>query len=238
MDHRHDPSFIDHLRSKAVWVVDHADGCLHQMLARYRGQYHCSCNTLIEITTQIRKSVFTHNNRLVFECKGCRTICMCPCPSRSANIAAWIVDKGTVRSVADADTLVPEMSDPQAVNYKHVRDAFLKAEQVRHRDIESVRRAAADERTSRGGEVVYFLLSEDDKVKIGTSAHLEKRMEALQTASSTRLTLALTIPGGVDLETELHRLFKLYHLSGEWFSYSDEIRFFISGASFYKNRVG
>lgn len=185
----------------------------------------------------MRKSICTVNNRLAFTCK-CGEICSCSCPSRSANIAAWIVSKGTVRSVADADTLVQEMSDPQAVAYKHVRDAFLKAEQVRHRDIESVRRAAADERTSRGGEVVYFLLSEDGKVKIGTSAHLEKRMEALQTASSTKLTLLLTIPGSVELETDLHRLFKSYHLSGEWFNYTDEIRHFVSGAAFYKNRVG
>ena len=185
----------------------------------------------------MRKSICTVNNRLAFTCK-CGEICSCSCPSRSANIAAWIVSKGTVRSVADADTLVPEMNDPQAVAYKHVRDAFLKAEQVRHRDIESVRRAAADERTSRGGEVVYFLLSEDGKVKIGTSAHLEKRMEALQTASSTKLTLLLTIPGSVELETDLHRLFKTYHLSGEWFTYTDEIRHFVSGAAFYKNRVG
>jgi len=237
MDHRHDPSFIDHLRSKSGWVVDHADGCLHQMLARYRGQYRCKCNVTTYISTQLRQSIFAVNNRLAFTCK-CGEVNNCACPSRSANISAWIVDKGTVRSVADADTLVSEMSDPQAVAYKHVRDAFLKAEQVRHRDIESVRRAAADERTSRGGEVVYFLLSEDGKVKIGTSAHLEKRMEALQTASSTKLTLALTIPGGAELEAELHQFFKAYKLNGEWFCFSDEIRYFISGASFYKNRVG
>ncbi len=237
MDHRHDPSFIKHLQSLAKRRVDHTGDCLHRRLVRYAGKWECKCGVVTIITTAVRKDTFTVDGRVGFTCR-CGVAHTCACPSKPDNIAAWIVERGEVASVADADTLVPEMNDSQAVAYKHVRDAFLKAEQVRHRDIESVRRAAADERTSRGGEVVYFLLSEDGKVKIGTSAHLQKRIEALQTASSTRLTLALTIPGGVDLETELHRLFKLHHLSGEWFSYSDEIRFFVSGAAFYKNRVG
>jgi hypothetical protein len=54
----------------------------------------------------------------------------------------------------------------------------------------------------------------------------------------TDIVADLTIPGSVELETDLHRLFKSYHLSGEWFNYADEIRHFVSGAAFYKNRVG
>ena len=97
-----------------------------------------------------------------------------------------------------------------------------------------IRKAAVDERTSQGGEVVYFVSSADGKLKIGTSANIEKRFDALQTSASVKLTLLLTIPGGTDLETELHRRFVHLRESGEWFQHTDELRHFIEGAAFYK----
>ena len=88
----------------------------------------------------------------------------------------------------------------------------------------------------QGGEFVYFVSSEDGRIKIGTSANVEKRLEALQTSSATRLSLLLTVPGGVDMETELHRRFKHIRESGEWFKGTPELRSFIEGALFYKSR--
>ena len=98
------------------------------------------------------------------------------------------------------------------------------------------KKASADEKTSQGGEVVYFVLSGDNRIKIGTSANVEKRLEALQTSSATRLSLLLTVPGGVDMETELHRRFRTIRESGEWFKGTPELRSFIEGALFYKSR--
>lgn len=137
-------------------------------------------------------------------------------------------------SVAQADPLVESMSDDEAALYGTLRDSFLRAQMIRHRTVESVRKAAVDERTSRGGEVVYFVGSADGKLKIGTSANIEKRFDALQTSASVKLTLLLTIPGSTDLETELHRRFAHLRESGEWFQHTDELRHCIEGAAFYK----
>lgn len=79
--------------------------------------------------------------------------------------------------------------------------------------------------------------SSDGKVKIGTSANIEKRLDALQTSASVKLTLLLTIPGGTDVETALHRRFVHLRESGEWFVFAEEIQHFIEGAAFYKSNL-
>jgi hypothetical protein len=142
------------------------------------------------------------------------------------------------RSVADADLLVDTMTDDDATQYATVRDAFLRAETARQRTVERIRKASADEKTSQGGEVVYFVGSADGKIKIGTSSNIEKRFDALQTAASVKLTLLLTIPGGSEVETELHRRFANLRETGEWFEGTAELRHFIEGAAFYKAMCG
>lgn len=141
-------------------------------------------------------------------------------------------------NIAQADVLVAEMNDRDVAAYGTLRDEFLKKQTIQQRTIERVRKAAADERTSQGGEVVYFVGSADGKVKIGTSANIEKRFDALQTAASVKLTLLLTIPGGSEVETELHRRFANLRETGEWFEHTDELRHFIEGAAFYKAMCG
>lgn len=242
MEHRHDPSFVEFIKKRARRRVAHAEGCLHQMLARRQGQHTCSALTCRAVTTfSARTRPDSIAGRLGYVCASCGAANTCACEEQPANFAGKLIAKmeaGALRSVADADTLVADMDDAEAVKYGELRDEFLKAEQVRSRNIERVRKAAADERTSRGGEVVYFVGSEDGKVKIGTSAHMEKRLEALQTSSASRLRLLLTIPGGVSMETELHRRFAHLREGGEWFTLSDEIRHFVEGAAFFKDRVG
>jgi molecular chaperone DnaK len=49
--------------------------------------------------------------------------------------------------------------------------------------------------------------------------------------------LLLAIPGGVSMETELHRRFAHLREGGEWFTLSDEIRHFVEGAAFFKDMV-
>ena len=140
------------------------------------------------------------------------------------------------KSVADSDVIVDEMTDDDVTSYGTLRDSFLHALTTKTRSIERIRKASADDKTSLGGEVVYFVANEQGLIKIGTSANVEKRMDALQTSSPSKLTLMLTVPGGVELETLLHRRFKHLRESGEWFNGTKELKTFIEGATFYKTR--
>ncbi len=143
-----------------------------------------------------------------------------------------LLEANSFSSVADTDSLVHAMSDDEAASYGMLRDSFLRKQMTRHRAIERARKAAID--SSRGGEVCYFIASEDGKLKIGSSGNVEKRFDSLQTSASVKLTLLLTIPGGIELETELHRRFVHLRETGEWFRYTEEIKYFIEGAAFYK----
>ncbi|MGP5722781.1 GIY-YIG nuclease family protein [Corynebacterium casei] len=75
---------------------------------------------------------------------------------------------------------------------------------------------------------VYFVYSPDaDKVKIGFSDSPESRMKSMQTGSPVPLELLGTIPGGQDVEMELHERFKSDRSHGEWFRMTSEIERFI-----------
>lgn len=55
-------------------------------------------------------------------------------------------------------------------------------------------------------------------VKIGFSASAKgKRLRGLQTAIPQKLEVYGYLPGGLDLETDLHKMFEAYRLQGEWF---------------------
>jgi len=161
----------------------------------------------------------------------------CDCKSTAINFAARLLDRFSGQAVRDADELVPDLRDDEAAEYGALRDAFLRQETQRYRSVERARRAAADDKLSQGGECVYCVLSADGKLKIGTSSNVEKRFDTLQTSASVKLTLLLTLPGGTELETTLHRRFAHLRESGEWFTYADEIRYFVEGAAFYKSSL-
>jgi hypothetical protein len=54
-------------------------------------------------------------------------------------------------------------------------------------------------------------------------------LRQLQTSSPVKLELVGYIEGDQETEKQLHELFDDYRLSGEWFSYSEEIQDHISG---------
>ena len=250
MDHRYNPSFHDTVAKQARWVTRHK-ACLYELAYKRPGSHECSTCHLRPVVAKAGASVYvdnhetplatrrgTHGTFMSYVCR-CGAEQTCACAPTAVNFAARLLDSMDAvkaRSVADADVLVDQMTDEDATQYATLRDGFLRAESSKQRTVERIRKAAVDEKTSQGGEVVYFVLSGEGRIKIGTSANVEKRLEALQTSSATKLSLMLTVPGGVEMETELHRRFKHIRESGEWFKGTPELRSFIEGAAFYKTR--
>jgi hypothetical protein len=71
-------------------------------------------------------------------------------------------------------------------------------------------------------EVVYFLRA-GDAIKIGRTKNLARRLRALATGSAAPLELLAAVPGGRDLEAQLHRRWRHLHLRGEWFRADDAL---------------
>lgn len=79
-------------------------------------------------------------------------------------------------------------------------------------------------RKSRPKGWVYFIANESSgAIKIGYSSDPEKRLSDLQVASPAKLRLIGRIPGGAELERQLHQKFWSLRLNGEWFKYEDEL---------------
>lgn len=248
MDHRYNPDFAKYVRAQARWTTRHS-GCLHEVAHRRAGTHTCAAckrpavlHRLVESVSvdgqvlRLEQTRAQHGSRFGYVCV-CGASSTCACPDVAVNFAARLHDamaKAQADSVSKADLLVDAMPDADVAQYGTLRDAFLSKQLAKHRSVERVRRAAADERTSQGGQVVYFVASDDGKVKIGTSSNMEKRMADLQTSSAARLTLLLTIPGDTALEADLHRRFKHLREAGEWFTKTAELQHFVEGAAFYK----
>jgi Meiotically up-regulated gene 113 len=89
------------------------------------------------------------------------------------------------------------------------------------------------------GWVTYFVTDENSGlVKIGTTDNPAVRLKQLQTGNGNPLKMVLTLPVGSEHlgnettgswnERAMQRRFSQYHIRGEWFALSDEIRLFIS----------
>jgi hypothetical protein len=73
-------------------------------------------------------------------------------------------------------------------------------------------------RAPRADARVYAIWAEGpDLIKIGFSGDVRKRHSALQVTSPHTLHLLMDIPGGEDLERELHFRFRDFRVRGEWF---------------------
>ena len=65
---------------------------------------------------------------------------------------------------------------------------------------------------------VYFLQQDKgDPIKIGKAQNIEKRFSDIQNMLPVRLRVLATIPGGFELEGQLHKRFAASRLHGEWF---------------------
>jgi len=65
---------------------------------------------------------------------------------------------------------------------------------------------------------IYVIANGRGQFKVGYSKRPTARLQALQTASSDRLTLVGTTPGGVEDEKALHQHMTAHRLAGEWFA--------------------
>jgi hypothetical protein len=73
---------------------------------------------------------------------------------------------------------------------------------------------------------VYFALA-GGEVKIGVATNPLARIKGMQTARPG-ITLLVDIPGGRELERQLHHRFRKFRVAGEWFEYANEIQDFVN----------
>jgi hypothetical protein len=67
-------------------------------------------------------------------------------------------------------------------------------------------------------DFVYFIQAgHDGPIKIGFAVDPAERLAMLQTGNHVELFLAAAMPGGIDLEQELHARFAEGRIRGEWF---------------------
>ena len=72
--------------------------------------------------------------------------------------------------------------------------------------------------------MIYLIVNkENNTYKIGYSNNPIKRINELQTANSSKLTLLFTIKGGKFEEKKIHKLFIEYKQFGEWFTLNEKI---------------
>lgn len=74
--------------------------------------------------------------------------------------------------------------------------------------------------------MIYFVKLAD-KVKIGFSKNVERRMSELRTLSPFDLEVSLVISGSIVTERERHRVFRASRLSRELFRYEGAVADFI-----------
>lgn len=85
----------------------------------------------------------------------------------------------------------------------------------------------------KGGyaNLVYFILAENNKIKIGSTNNMEGRLSSLSIISPCKLELLGVIEGDHKKEKELHKKFKHIHSHGEWFNQHPELLKFIKNNS-------
>lgn len=76
----------------------------------------------------------------------------------------------------------------------------------------------------RRDRFIYFMQNgEKGPIKIGLTFDVQRRLAQAQTFNYQPITLLGHIPGDQKLETAPQKRFSSYRLSGEWFSYNDEL---------------
>lgn len=75
--------------------------------------------------------------------------------------------------------------------------------------------------------MIYFVKNYGAFVKIGTSVSVDERCKTLQTANPRNLRVIAVLEGSFQTETGLHTLFEKSRKRGEWFKYTEEIKWFV-----------
>lgn len=77
---------------------------------------------------------------------------------------------------------------------------------------------------TRAGQSVYFIQATSGPIKIGIALDPRARLAGLQISHFEELALLAAVPGGINLETQLHRRFAHLRIRGEWFRDGPELR--------------
>jgi hypothetical protein len=78
-------------------------------------------------------------------------------------------------------------------------------------------------RDDLAGDFLYFI-SQDDVLKIGRTKDVKSRLNGLQSGNPKRLTLVGAIPNNGFREAFWHACFAPWRRSGEWFSYTPDLK--------------
>lgn len=76
-------------------------------------------------------------------------------------------------------------------------------------------------------DMIYFVRSVNRHIKIGYSNDPEYRVKSLQTGCPTKLHIQAIMDGNSQTELGLHELFAHLRVRGEWFRYTEELKWFI-----------
>lgn len=82
---------------------------------------------------------------------------------------------------------------------------------------------------TRAGVVYFIQKGRRQVIKIGYSGDHEERRQSLQGATSDRLRLIATIPGNRSVEAALHKRFREYKVTGEWYRLEGELAAYVAG---------
>lgn len=108
-------------------------------------------------------------------------------------------------------------------------DRMVAEMQLRHRmeaRADATTRRALAAANDNAINYVYFI-TDGEAIKIGKANNPKSRLSGLQTSHYKPLRVLATMPGGEELERELHRAFDAFRIRGEWFKDCREIRAFI-----------
>lgn len=75
--------------------------------------------------------------------------------------------------------------------------------------------------------MIYFIRSNHQYIKIGTAVDVSSRRKSLQTGSPVKLKVKAVLPGSYETERGLHEMFSHIRHNGEWFRYTDEMKWFL-----------
>lgn len=157
------------------------------------------------------------------------------CDAALRIVASILEGNGTQRSRATSDLHMHfrERETRLELEAKGRRDRqidLLVAEaQLRHDDENRAWEANAAAITAANDNVesyVYFI-TDGEAIKIGKANNPKSRLSGLQTSHHKPLAIISTMPGGLELEREIHVIFDGFRLRGEWFKDCVEIRDFI-----------
>lgn len=152
-----------------------------------------------------------------------------PAAEASSIVQGWIDQMFAPLVMTEAEMfagLAPQhVTDLRALLERRpsLRLTLCRAAQYRQGRREQVRRPVSE-------RFVYFILAANSGlIKIGSAVDPASRLRVLQTGSPEPLRLIRTIPGGAELERQLHRDFAADRVHGEWFRPSEVLLDLVEG---------